>query len=358
VRRQEPLDLVARKSLTITLALGSLLSVIGIVVAVLIVDEMPLVAIIVIVIDQFIVSPLVMIAAATLQSASLFSTATKMRLSMTVARTLVVVSLFALGALQVQTYVLLNVTVLLVLAIVSLRMVGRKLGFRFLPGPFERSMLKTNAGYSVSISAYSFQNDGDKTVMTANNLLVDVGLYSAAYRVVMMGMTPVNAFLSASHTTILEQAEHVKGHHLRLSIKYARLLTVYGLVFSVCAVLIAPLLPLLTGDKFEGSVTMMRWLAPIVFFRALGATPINGLLGLGRMGYRTAINVSVAILSVALYVTMIPAWGWQGAVIATMIGEVVNVTLSWTALVFLQRKHDLMIDEAALRPELTVETLT
>jgi O-antigen/teichoic acid export membrane protein len=358
VRRQEPLDQVARKSLTITLALGSVLSVIGIVVAMLIVDEMPVLAIVVIVIDQFIVSPMAMIAAATLQSASLFSLATKMRLTMTVARTLVVVSLFVFGALEVQTYVLLNVTVLLLLAMASMRVVGRRLGFRFLPGPFEKSMLKTNAGYSVSISAYSFQNDGDKTVMTANNLTVDVGLYSAAYRVVMMGMTPVNAFLSASHTTILEQAENVKGHHLRLSIKYARLLTVYGLAFTVVAILVSPLLPLLTGDDFEGSVTMMRWLAPIVFFRALGATPINGLLGLGRMGYRTAINVTVALLSVALYVTMIPAWGWKGAVIATMIGEAVNVTMSWTALVLLQRKHDLMIDEAAMRPELTVETLT
>lgn len=121
VRRQEPLDQVARKSLTITLALGSVLSVIGIVVAMLIVDEMPVLAIVVIVIDQFIVSPMAMIAAATLQSASLFSLATKMRLTMTVARTLVVVSLFVFGALEVQTYVLLNVTVLLLLAMASMR---------------------------------------------------------------------------------------------------------------------------------------------------------------------------------------------------------------------------------------------
>ena len=53
VRRQEPLDQVARKSLTITLALGSVLSVIGIVVAMLIVDEMPVLAIVVIVVRYF-----------------------------------------------------------------------------------------------------------------------------------------------------------------------------------------------------------------------------------------------------------------------------------------------------------------
>ena len=109
--------------------------------------------------------------------------------------------------------------------------------------------------------------------MTANNLTTDTGLYSAAYRVVLMGMVPVAAFMSASHTRILEQVESEKGHHLRLSVRYAVILGLYGLAFSIAAVVAAPLLPLLVGDKFAESVEMMRWIAPIVFLRSIGATP-------------------------------------------------------------------------------------
>jgi O-antigen/teichoic acid export membrane protein len=194
--------------------------------------------------------------------------------------------------------------------------------------------------------------------MTANGLTTDTGLYSAAYRVVMMGLVPIGAFMSASHTKILEQVENEKGHHLRLSARFAAILGVYGLIFSIAAFFAAPLLPLLVGDAFEDSVEMMRWLSPIVFLRAIGATPVNGLLGLGRMGVRTLVIVAVAAISVVLYIVMIPIWGWKGAVIATMIGEVLNVVTAWTALVILQRRHDRTVDAESLAPPTPLETMS
>jgi O-antigen/teichoic acid export membrane protein len=358
VRRQESLEQTARSSITMSLVLGSVLSVIGVLLALNIVEEISAVAAVTIVIGEFLVSPLSMIAAATLQSGSSFRDATKVRLATTIARTVVVVTLFAVGHLTVMVYVIVNVSVLLLVSIAALHQVGKKFGFRFLPGRFQIPMLKTNGTYSVGISAYSFQNDGEKTVMTANGLTTDTGLYSAAYRVVMMGLVPIGAFMSASHTKILEQVENEKGHHLRLSARFAAILGVYGLIFSIAAFFAAPLLPLLVGDAFEDSVEMMRWLSPIVFLRAIGATPVNGLLGLGRMGVRTLVIVAVAAISVVLYIVMIPIWGWKGAVIATMIGEVLNVVTAWTALVILQRRHDRTVDAESLAPPTPLETMS
>jgi O-antigen/teichoic acid export membrane protein len=358
VRRQESLEETARSSITMSLLLGSVLSVIGVLLALNIVEEISAVAAITIVIGEFLVSPLSMIAASTLQSGSSFRDATKVRLATTIARTTVVVTLYAIGHLTVMVYVVTNVSVLLLVSIAALHQVGRKFGFPFLPGRFQVPMLKTNATYSVGISAYSFQNDGEKTVMTANGLTTDTGLYSAAYRVVMMGLIPIGAFMSASHTKILEQVENNKGHHLRLSAKFAAILGVYGLLFSIVAFFSAPLLPLLVGDEFEESVQMMRWLSPIVFLRAIGATPVNGLLGLGRMGVRTLVIVVVAAISVVLYLVMIPTWGWKGAVVATMIGEVLNVITAWGALIILQRRHDRSIDADPLASQTPLETMS
>jgi O-antigen/teichoic acid export membrane protein len=114
----------------------------------------------------------------------------------------------------------------------------------------------------------------------------------------------------------------------------------------------------LVGDKFADSVEMMRWLSPIIFLRSVGATPVNGLLGLGRMGVRTVVIVIVAIVSVTLYILLIPAWGWKGAVVATMVGEVLNVVTAWGALVFFQRKHDRSLTVEPLDPRTPLETLS
>ncbi len=358
VRRQESLEETARSSLTMSLMLGSVLTVIGVLLSLSIVEEIATVAVIAIVIGEFLVSPLSMIAASTLQSGSSFRDATKVRLATTISRAVVVVSLFATGRLTVMAYVIINVFVLFLVSIVALRLVGRKFGFVFLPGRFQVAMLKTNGTYSVGISAYSFQNDGEKTVMTANNLTTDTGLYTAAYRVAMMGLVPIGAFMSASHTKILEQVQDKRGHHLRLSARYAAILGVYGLAFSIAIFFAAPLLPLLVGDKFDESVQMLRWISPIIFLRSIGATPVNGLLGLGRMGARTLVIVVVSAISVTLYIVMIPRWGWKGAVIATMIGEVLNVITAWGALIILQRKHDRSISVEPLAPRTSLETMS
>lgn len=357
VRRQEPLDEVARSSLTTTLVLGALLSVVGVLLALNLVEEISPLAAITIVISEFMVSPLTATAAATLASNFLYRDALKVRLLTTVARTLVVVSLYAMGRLTVTMYVLTNVIVLLLVSIVVLRAVGRKLGFPYVPGRFRVPLLKTNGTYSVAISAHSFQNDGEKMVMTANNLTTDTGLYTVAYRMVLMGMVPIGAVLGASHARILEQVEGQRGHHLRLSVKFGAILGAYGLVASIAAFFAAPLVPVLVGDEFQESVEMMRWLAPLIFLRAIGAPPENGLLGLGRNGMRTILVVLVAVVSVVLYVTMIPVWGWQGAIVATMIAESLLVIVSWVALWIFQRRHDRGLEARVPTPDTSVEIL-
>ena len=61
----------------------------------------------------------------------------------------------------------------------------------------------------------------------------------------------------------------------------------YGVVFAVFGVIAAPMITLIVGDEFEGSVTIVRWLAPLVLLRSLAIFPLNGLMGLGYTRLRT-----------------------------------------------------------------------
>ena len=104
--------------------------------------------------------------------------------------------------------------------------------------------------------------------------------------------------------------------------------------------LTAPVLPLLVGDEFDGSVEMIRWLVLWLPFKTVAQPPLAGLLGLGRLGVRLVILCATAGLSMALYLILIPDMGWEGAVIGTVVAEAALAALGGMALVWAQGKRD------------------
>jgi O-antigen/teichoic acid export membrane protein len=107
---------------------------------------------------------------------------------------------------------------------------------------------------------------------------------------------------------------------------------------------VAPILPIVVGKDFEGSVQMVRWLSPIVGLRAVGSCSINGLMGLNRLTLRTILIAANAALAVVLYNILIPMLGWEGAAIATVISEALSVVMTWTGLIVSQRIADRALD--------------
>jgi O-antigen/teichoic acid export membrane protein len=120
---------------------------------------------------------------------------------------------------------------------------------------------------------------------------------------------------------------------------------VYGLVFAAALFVCAPLVTVLLGDDYDGTVTMLRVLSPLVAVRACAEFPLNGLLGLGKLGVRTATIAGAAVSALALYLLLIPALGWQGAVIGTYASEVLLGIVAWLCLLHYQRKHDAALRE-------------
>ena len=115
-------------------------------------------------------------------------------------------------------------------------------------------------------------------------------------------------------------------------------------LFAIAVIVVAPLFPLLVGHEFEGSVEIVRWLSPIVLLRGLGLYSLNALLGLGRTGIRTGIVVANAAIGVVLFIVLIPGRGWEGAAIATLVTEAMQVLMTWSALVVLQARADRALD--------------
>jgi O-antigen/teichoic acid export membrane protein len=223
---------------------------------------------------------------------------------------------------------------------------GRSTQIRVTPGAIERGHLKSAAFYSLGISGLSLQNDGDKTVLPKYHG-ADAGLYAAAYRIVQFGLVPISSLLSSSLTTFMDHDEQAEGQHVRRTFRFTLVAAAYSVLFGL---LIYVLAPTITESRFfedyRDATSIIRWLAPFILARAVVMFAINGLLGLGRTGERTAILVGGGILSLGLYLALIPTYSWKGAIAGTLVSETVVGATAWVLLLYYQRKHDIGVRQA------------
>jgi O-antigen/teichoic acid export membrane protein len=340
VREHEDLEDTTQSCFTLSLAGGALMTLLGTILATLIVRDLPLHAIVPILLLEFVSYPAVLIAANTVQVRDGYAASTPVRLIPIVLRMVILVTLFAMDRLTIAALGTTYLVVTAVLSVVQIRRVGRRYGIAIRPGRVRKRHLKSSLVYSSGVSGFALQNDGDKTVLAAYHYRHDLGIYSAAYKIVQFGLIPVNTWMSVSHNRFLVHDEDAKGQHLRRAIRFGGVIAVYGIVFALGVVIAAPLITLIVGNEFKGSVTIVRWLAPLVLLRGLAIFPLNGLMGLGYARLRTALLLGAAGLSVAAYVALVPLWQWKGAAVGTLVGEACLAATAWIFLLRLQRRHD------------------
>lgn len=340
VRDKEDLSITARSCLTLSLLLGSLLTVIGVIAATFIVESVPFAAIVAILATEFVTMPVVHMSATTIQAQDGFAASAPIRIFVIAARIVVLTVLFVTSTLTIMSLGISMLAVSAVVGVVALRRIGRRYDFTFLPGRIRWHHMKSNLAYSGGISADALGNEGDKLVLAANGLVLETGLYAAAYRVVQMGMVPVGSVIQATHNRFLEHEHGLRRQHVDRALRFAGVGAGYGLLFALGISLVAPLLPWVLGDDFEESVTIVRWLSPIVLLRAVGACAINGLMGLGKVVFRSVLLAINAAMAMTLYIILIPQMGWKGAAIGTLIGELTSVIMTWSALFYYQAKSD------------------
>jgi O-antigen/teichoic acid export membrane protein len=345
IRDHEDLESTTQSCFTLSLSGGVLMTLLGTGLAVLIVDGVPLRAIVPIFLLEFVSYPAVLIAANTVQVRDGYAKSTPVRLIPIGVRIVILLGLFAADRLTIAALGTTMLVATALLGLVQIIRVGRRYGITIRPGHVHMRHVKSSVVYSAGVSGFAVQNDGDKTVLQAYNYKSDVGLYSAAYRIVQFGLIPVNAFMSVTHNRFLVHDDEQRGQHLRRAIRFGGLCAVYGIVFGASVAVVAPVITVVVGSEFEGSVEIVRWLAPLVLLRALMIFPMNGLMGLGYTRLRTGLLLGGAALSLALYIVLVPIWQWRGAAAGTLIGEAVLAVASWICLVRLERLHDAALDE-------------
>ncbi len=343
-RYNEDLNEIQASFLSLTLITGALSSVISFALALLIID-LSWSQILVITASELFANSIIWVGSWLVQIAVDFPTMIRVRMAAISLKLVAVPVLFITGQLTIfnlgLAYLLLYGAFALWLVARYLPAIGYDVSFR---RP-ETNVWRSSSVFAVPLAASQVQIDGDKVALNAFNLPTDAGLYAAAYRVVLLGSLPIRVISQAAFHRFLGEGDNsVDGYHLRRAARLTAFMFVVGVAAAgaiyVVLRFMTPLLDLLIEEEFAEAKDIIPWLVLFIPLMAISGTPLNGLLGLGRTRERANVYLSSALVSVVLYVLLIPGSGWEGAVAATLISEAYLAVVSWAAMIHYQRKAD------------------
>ena len=193
--------------------------------------------------------------------------------------------------------------------------------------------------FSISTSAATIYNDVDKLMLARLSDLNSTGIYSAAYRVIDVSLTPVRSLVSAAYPKFFSKgAEGMRGTYPYAWSLIAKS-AIYGMFLAVGLWIFAPILPIALGQKYYASVPALRWLALIPLLRCFHLFWADSLTGAGFQRARTAIQVGVGLINVGLNFAILPRYSWRGAAWTSLACDGMLAITFWIVAVYCLRKQ-------------------
>jgi O-antigen/teichoic acid export membrane protein len=338
----DPVD-NARSYMSVAIVFGTLFSIGAVLLAAAFNFGLPTKLAVLLIVTDLLLFAVVNMLIAVIQASDGFIPAVKIRIVMGLCRAIVILALWATHSISLRNIAVYQYAMMVLIGLVVYRRACVVLKATLYPTRFGWEHLKIAGQYALATSASNVQNDGDKVAMEAAGHHHDAGLYGAAYRMVAMGLMPVAALVDSTHLGFLDRSDPRSA--FERAVKPAKIGLAYSVVFVIGAWIGAPLIPMILGNEWSGTVTIVRALSFLVVFRATSGFAMNAMLTIGRNALRSSLNVFAALLSVGLYAALVPPFSWKGAVAATLIGEATLTCLAW-AVVWRYGQQPVTVSEA------------
>lgn len=172
-------------------------------------------------------------------------------------------------------------------------------------------------GFSVGTASKTIYADIDKAMLSRMRSSGAAGIYTAAYRIVYLAYAPVLAFLYSSNTRFFRAGTRGAVPVWRIVRSGLPATVAYGLCAGAALFACAPLMPLVLGGRYASSAVALQWLCALPAVMAMHSILGDAMMGMGRQGLRSVLQVGTAAVNVGLNLWLIPLASWRGATIAT-----------------------------------------
>lgn len=340
IREGDAAHVVANRSYSLTLAQGMAAVVVATLIGSQVISGIATSTVMLVATAELLIFPISQATATLVQATKGFAAAARLRILIPLVRLFALLGLYFSDMLTVRNLALTWIVGFSFTAAGSILVVLPSLGFRFGLGKPSAAYLRSNLDLSLPMTASNLQVNGDKVVMNSVGLEADAGLYGAAYRIVLMSQMPMKTMNQALFQRFLPDNVGDLGQHVRRAKRFSVVSMAMSLVICIPIFIFAPWLKFLVGDKFAESVSIVRWLLPVVPLLSVSRAPLNGLLGLGKTALRASLILSSAALSMVLYISLIPSLSWRGAAFGTIASELYITLAGWFLLLRCQSDAD------------------
>ena len=192
--------------------------------------------------------------------------------------------------------------------------------------------------FAISGSTTAVYNDIDKVVLSHFGMNQANGIYSMAYRVVNIGTMPIMSIVSAAFPSFFRAGVKGIGATIPMARQLLRRIALLGIAISAAMFILAPIIPHLVGKSYAESVSALRWLCLIPFFRCFHLSAGDAIAGAGHQKYRLLSQSIAAIGNLLLNLYLVPRYSWHGAAWASLATDGTLGIMNWLAIIYLSKR--------------------
>ncbi|WBB56780.1 oligosaccharide flippase family protein [Verrucosispora sp. WMMD573] len=199
---------------------------------------------------------------------------------------------------------------------------------------FAGSLAQARTGmlFAVGLSAQSVYNDSDKVMLSRLSTPENAAIYAAAYRVVDLAYTPARSMSAIAYPRFFQAGRSGPRETLRLARRLLPRFLVFSVPMSLLLIAFAWLMPLVFGTEFAAAIPALQWLSVLLVLKSLHYLAADALSGARMQGRRTVCQIGIGVANALLNLWLIPAYGWQGAIVSSLVCDALLAILLWGCL--------------------------
>ena len=214
-----------------------------------------------------------------------------------------------------------------VLSLGSTLWVARTVGRPEFRGVSVLAEAREGASFSLADVSSGTQQNVDKAMLLRYDFDAENGVYSAGYRLISYALLPLSAFFATTYPQFFRHGEAGVAPAWAYAKGLAKRVLGGSLLLAVLCIAVAPLAGWLFGGDFDDITLVVFAMGLFPFFRAAQVLAGDTLSGSGHQSWRARAQIVGAVVNVGANIWLIPRHGWQGAVAATYLSEVVYLEL-------------------------------
>lgn len=211
------------------------------------------------------------------------------------------------------------------------------------PG-FSLRLLRERVGegfvFALCNSTTGLYNNFDKAMLGHYGMNAANGIYAMAYRVVDVCTVPMGSIHAAAFPRFFR--EGAGGTRKAAAFGYRILMRTapLTLLLAIAMAVSAPAIPHLVGNSFSQSVSVLRWLCLLPFFRCFQYSAGDALVGAGLQKLRLGTQSVAAAFDFGVNLYLIPHYGWRGAAWSSLATDGLLGISNWAVLLLMRSNMD------------------